>query len=45
MSFEISNLFSVAGKTAIVTGGSRGIGGNDCSRVCRKWSENLYFCA
>ena len=26
MSFEISNLFSVAGKTAIVTGGSRGIG-------------------
>ncbi len=26
MSFEINNLFSVAGKTAVVTGGSRGIG-------------------
>ena len=26
MSFKINELFSVAGKTAIVTGGSRGIG-------------------
>ena len=26
MSFEINDLFSVAGKTAVVTGGSRGIG-------------------
>ena len=26
MSFSINELFSVAGKTAVVTGGSRGIG-------------------
>ncbi len=26
MSFNINELFSIAGKTAVVTGGSRGIG-------------------